>query len=287
MLNPISEMIRNINKEKGMFFSSLISLIVVFASLDILLIFFYNLNDFKAKLDSSNQVIVYVKTMTEPEIKEFQIKMNSINGVKAITFEPKERALEKLEKELDVTLEDQENPLSDSFYVFVSKNANVEQLRKSILALPEVQEIDMRASTIQKSITFNNNLDNILLYGLAGIGVFGVILIYNLTSFGIKARKKDVGTLTHIGVSNNFIRFTYLLEGIFLIGLASMAGFLIFLKLYDFILQGINLLNTNIATRSSRGELETLFFISFAAGIIITAIVNFSSTRKYLKFYKR
>ncbi len=287
MLNPISEMIRNINKEKGMFFSSLISLIVVFALLDILLIFFYNLNDFKAKLDSSNQVIVYVKTMTEPEIKEFQIKMNSINGVKAITFEPKERALEKLEKELDVTLEDQENPLSDSFYVFVSKNANVEQLRKSILALPEVQEIDMRASTIQKSITFNNNLDNILLYGLAGIGVFGVILIYNLTSFGIKARKKDVGTLTHIGVSNNFIRFTYLLEGIFLIGLASMAGFLIFLKLYDFILQGINLLNTNIATRSSRGELETLFFISFAAGIIITAIVNFSSTRKYLKFYKR
>ena len=162
MLNPISEMIRNINKEKGMFFSSLISLIVVFALLDILLIFFYNLNDFKAKLDSSNQVIVYVKTMTEPEIKEFQIKMNSINGVKAITFEPKERALEKLEKELDVTLEDQENPLSDSFYVFVSKNANVEQLRKSILALPEVQEIDMRASTIQKSITFNNNLDNIM-----------------------------------------------------------------------------------------------------------------------------
>ena len=77
MLNPISEMIRNINKEKGMFFSSLISLIVVFALLDILLIFFYNLNDFKAKLDSSNQVIVYVKTMTEPEIKEFQIKMNS------------------------------------------------------------------------------------------------------------------------------------------------------------------------------------------------------------------
>ena len=213
--------------------------------------------------------------------------MNSINGVKAITFEPKERALEKLEKELDVTLEDQENPLSDSFYVFVSKNANVEQLRKSILSLPEVQEIDMRASTIQKSITFNNNLDNILLYGLAGIGVFGVILIYNLTSFGIKARKKDVGTLTHIGVSNNFIRFTYLLEGIFLIGLASMVGFLIFLKLYEFILQGINLLNTNIATRSSRGELETLFFISFAAGIIITAIVNFSSTRKYLKFYKR
>ena len=110
MLNPISEMIRNINKEKGMFFSSLISLIVVFALLDILLVFFYNLNDFKAKLDSSNQVIVYVKTMTEPEIKEFQIKMNSINGVKAITFEPKERALEKLEKELDVTLEDQENP---------------------------------------------------------------------------------------------------------------------------------------------------------------------------------
>ena len=169
----------------------------------------------------------------------------------------------------------------------ILKQANVDELKKSILALPEVQEIDMRASAIQKSLAFNKNLDNILLYGLAGIGIFGVILIYNLTSFGIKARKKDVGTLTHIGVSNNFIRFTYFLEGIFLIGLASMAGFLIFLKLYDFILQGINLLNTNAIIRSSRGELETLFIISFISGIIITAIVNFSSTRKYLKFYKR
>ena len=67
MLNPISEMFRNVNKEKGMFFSSLISLMVVFTLLDVLLIFFYNLNDFKAKLDVSNQVIIYVKTMAEPE----------------------------------------------------------------------------------------------------------------------------------------------------------------------------------------------------------------------------
>ena len=67
MLNPISEMFRNVSKEKGMFFSSLISLMVVFTLLDVLLIFFYNLNDFKAKLDVSNQVIIYVKTMAELE----------------------------------------------------------------------------------------------------------------------------------------------------------------------------------------------------------------------------
>ena len=87
MLNPISEMFRNVNKEKGMFFSSLISLMVVFTLLDVLLIFFYNLNDFKAKLDVSNQVIIYVKTMAEPELQDFQVKLNSTKGIKAIKFE--------------------------------------------------------------------------------------------------------------------------------------------------------------------------------------------------------
>ena len=98
MLNPISEMFRNIKKKKGMFFSSLISLMVVFTLLDVLLIFFYNLNDFKAKLDVSNQVIIYVKTMPESELQNFQVKLNSTKGIKAIKFEPKERALEKLQK---------------------------------------------------------------------------------------------------------------------------------------------------------------------------------------------
>lgn len=287
MLNPISEMFRNINKEKGMFFSSLISLMVVFTLLDVLLIFFYNLNDFKAKLDVSNQVIIYVKTMAEPELQDFQVKLNSTNGVKAIKFEPKERALEKLQSELGVELTDQENPLSDSFYIYVGKGANVEELKNTLKSLPEVHELDMRTTAIQNSQKFYKSLDNIVIFGLAGIGIFSVILIFNLTSVGIKSRKKDVGTLTHIGVSNNFIRFTYFLESGFLIGLASMGGFLIFRKLYGFILQGINLLNTSAVSRASRGELIALFLLSFILGIFITAIVNFSSTRKYLKFYKR
>ena len=287
MLNPISEMFRNVNKEKGMFFSSLISLMVVFTLLDVLLIFFYNLNDFKAKLDVSNQVIIYVKTMAEPELQDFQVKLNSTKGIKAIKYEPKERALEKLQNELGVELTDQENPLSDSFYLYVSKNANVEELKNTIKSYPEVQELDMRTTAIQNSLKFDKSLDNILLFGLAGIGIFAVILIFNLTSVGIKARKKDVGTLTHIGVSNNFIRLTYFLEGAFLIGLASMGGFLIFRKVYGFILQGINLLNSSAIPRASRGELIALFLMSFILGIFITAVVNFSSTRRYLKFYKR
>ena len=287
MLNPISEMFRNIKKEKALFFSSLISLIVVFTLLDILLVFFYNLNDFKAKLDKSNQVIIYVKTMAEPEISDFQKKLYSIKGVKAVKFESKEKAIEKLEEEMDVDLGNEENPLDDSFYVYVDGNSDIKAIRTELSKLPEINETDIQPAMIEKSAKFNKTLDNILIYGLAGIGIFAVILIYNLTSFGIKARKGDVKTLTHIGVSNNYIRFTYFLEGIFLVGLASMIGFLIFLKLYDFIIQGVNFINSNLIMRSSRGELQVLFVISLLIGIFITAVVNFFSTRRYLKFDKR
>ena len=68
MLNPIREMFKNISKERSFFFSSLISLVVVFVLIDIFIFTVFNINEFKAKMENSNQIIVYAKTMTEEEI---------------------------------------------------------------------------------------------------------------------------------------------------------------------------------------------------------------------------
>ena len=50
MFNPIREVFKNIVKEKGMFFSSLISLTIVFVLLDMFVFGIFNINDFKSKM---------------------------------------------------------------------------------------------------------------------------------------------------------------------------------------------------------------------------------------------
>ena len=286
MLNPIREMFKNISKERSFFFSSLISLIVVFALIDMFIFTVFNINEFRSKMENSNQIIVYTKTMTEEEINTFQGKLLKTSGVQTIKYESKEIALQKLEKELNVDLSNEENPLSDSFYVYVSKDANITKMKDTLLAYPEIEELDMRTKEIEKTNKFSKNLDAVLLFGSIGLLIFGLVLIYNLTSFGIKARRRDIIELRDSGVSKVFIKFTYFLEGVLLIGLSSGLGFLVFSKLHNFIIQGISILNTNIIAKSTTSELISIFLMSFTLGVIITLFVNFIAMNGYYRSKK-
>ncbi len=283
MLNPIREMFKNISKERSFFFSSLISLVVVFVLIDIFIFTVFNINEFRAKMENSNQLIVYAKTMTEEEISVFQGKLLKTPGVQTLKYESKETALQKIEKELNVDLSEEENPLSDSFYVYVSKNAKIEKMQDTLLSFPEVEELDMRAKEIEKTNKFSKSLNYTLLFGSIGLLVFGLVLIYNLTSFGIKARKRDILDLRESGVSKLFIKFTYFLEGVLLIVLSSGLGFLVFRKLQNFIVQGINILNANVIAKSTTGELISIFLMSLLLGILITLFVNFVAMNGYYR----
>ena len=283
MLNPIREMFKNISKERSFFFSSLISLVVVFVLIDIFIFTVFNINEFKSKMENSNQIIVYAKTMTEEEITAFQGKLLKTPGVQTLKYESKETALQKIEKELNVDLSEEENPLSDSFYVYVSKNAKIEKMQDTLLSFPEVEELDMRAKEIEKTNKFSKSLNYTLLFGSIGLLVFGLVLIYNLTSFGIKARKRDILDLRESGVSKLFIKFTYFLEGVLLIVLSSGLGFLVFRKLQNFIVQGINILNANVIAKSTTGELISIFLMSLLLGILIALFVNFVAMNGYYR----
>ena len=283
MLNPIREMFKHISKERSFFFSSLISLVVVFVLIDIFIFTVFNINEFRAKMENSNQIIVYAKTMTEEEISVFQGKLLKTPGVQTLKYESKETALQKIEKELNVDLSEEENPLSDSFYVYVSKNAKIEKMQDTLLSFPEVEELDMRAKEIEKTNKFSKSLNYTLLFGSIGLLVFGLVLIYNLTSFGIKARKRDILDLRESGVSKLFIKFTYFLEGVLLIVLSSGLGFLVFRKLQNFIVQGINILNANVIAKSTTGELISIFLMSLLLGILITLFVNFVAMNGYYR----
>ena len=283
MFSPIQETFKNISKEKGLFFSSLISLITIFVLLDTFIFGVFNLNDFKAKMENSNQAIVYVKTMTEDEISAFQGKLLKVNGIQTIKYVSKESALQLLEKELKVDLSDEENPLQDSFYVYIDKNANVNALKEELLKNPEVTELDMRTQTIERTNQFSKNLDKLVLFGGVGSIIIAAILIMNITSFGVRLRRREIRDLVATGVSGMAIKITYFLEGLILVLLSSIIGFGIFWKLQKFIVEGINLLRSGIIGNSTDKELLGIYLISLLVGVIITFFSNFIGLHGYYR----
>ena len=283
MFNPIKETFRNIFKEKRLFFSSFLSLIVVFVLLDTFIFGIFNLNDFKSKMENSNQGIVYVKTMTQDEITNFQGKLLQIKGIESIKYTSKEKALQSLEQELNVDLSEEENPLLDSFYIYLGKNTDANQLKMELQKNPEIEEIDLRADEINKVNTFSKKLDNILLYGGSGIVVFTIILLSNITSFTVKARRNEIRDLVASGVRGIAIKFTFFLEGLLLVILTSLIGFYGFYRLQLFIVEGLSILNSNIISNSTFKELTGIYLFSLVLGLLIIIYSNFIGLHGYYK----
>ena len=124
--------------------------------------------------------------MTQEEITNFQGKLLQIKGIESIKYTSKEKALQSLEGELNVDLSEEENPLLDSFYIYLGKNTDANQLKIELQKNPEVEEVDLRADEINKMNTFSKKLDNVLFYGGSGILVFTIILLSNITSLLLK-----------------------------------------------------------------------------------------------------
>ena len=283
MFNPIKETFRNIFKEKRLFFSSFLSLIVVFVLLDTFIFGIFNLNDFKSKMENSNQGIVYVKTMTQEEITNFQGKLLQIKGIESIKYTSKEKALQSLEGELNVDLSEEENPLLDSFYIYLGKNTDANQLKSELQKNPEVEEVDLRADEINKMNTFSKKLDNILLYGGIGILIFTIILLSNITSFTVRARRNEIRDLVASGVKGIAIKFTFFLEGLLLVILTSLIGFYGFYRLQLFIVEGLSILNSNIISNSTFKELTGIYLFSLILGLLIIIYSNFIGLHGYYR----
>ena len=283
MFNPIREVFRNILKEKGMFISSLISLTIVFVLLDMFIFGIFNINDIKSKMENSNQAIIYVKTMTENEIGTFQGKLLQTNGIKTIKYNSKESALELLEQELNVDLSEEENPLLDSFYIYIDRKANADRLKEELLKNPEIVELDMRTEEINKMNSFGDKLDQLLLFGGIGSLLFVIILISNITGFSVKIRRTEIRNLVASGVSGVKIKLSFLLEGLFLVGLSATIGFYVFYRLQKFLIGGLTMLNSNIVSEISRKEFMMMYLFSLILGFIIIFYLNFIGLHGYYR----
>lgn len=283
MFTPIKETFKNIFKEKGLFFSSLISLIVVFVLLNTFIFGIFNMNNLRAKIENSNQAIVYVKTMTQDEITNFQAKLVKTYGIKSIKYESKESALEFLEKDLNIKTPKEENPLFDAFYVYIDRKANVSKVSQELVKNNEIVELNMRIEEIEKVNKFSKNFDRVLILTGIGLLIFSLILISNITSFSVKLNKKEISELVEKGVPSIKIKKTFFYVALIQITISSIIAFFLFVQLQKIIVEGLVILKSNLIVDMTIKELQEIFLISFTLGILIIFFVNFVLLNKYYK----
>ena len=167
----------NIKTELGTFFASLISLFLIFTLINMFLFGAINLNIYRIKAENSNQAIIYVENLDDDKRAEFENKVKNIEGISEIQYVSKQTALDNISKELNVDLNGDDNPLEDSYFVFIKKGANVDNLRVDLESLSEITSMDLREDVITKTFNFSNGLDSFIKYASVSLAIFAFIMI--------------------------------------------------------------------------------------------------------------
>ncbi|MFQ6618644.1 MAG: cell division protein FtsX [Fidelibacterota bacterium] len=184
----------------------------------------------------------------EEKIPLLRQQILSFEGIDEIRYISKSEAAERFNREFGENIFEvlEINPFPPSFNIKISKNYNslpqLIEISKKLESLPGVDEVKYRKELlflIDRYIRISVIIGLIL----AGVIIFAsVLLVSNTVRLTIFAKREIIETMRLVGATDSFIRFPFLIEGLFqglLGGIISVVFIGVLIKIAKFSLSGL------------------------------------------------
>lgn len=225
-----------------MTFASASAVTVTLILVGIFFVIMMNMNKFANDIENDVEVHVYIDlTANEQDQAALKKKIESIEKVESIRFSSKEQQLDSLIKSLgkDWRLYEQDNPLYDVFIVKTKNPTDTPVVAKQIKNYNHVNSAkygEKKVDRLFHVLKVSRNAGLAIIIGLVFTAMF---LISNTIKIAIFSRRKEIEIMKLVGATNWFIRWPFLMEGIWLGILGSILPITIigfgYYYLFDFI----------------------------------------------------
>ncbi len=288
----IESMRRNFAMSSAAMSTAALSLFMVGA----FILMFMILRSFAADTLSKLEIEVFLKDeAASAQVQAFQNEITSWQEVKSIKYVSKDEALARLKERLkdkpDILEALSGNPLPASIRIFTKEASFIEPTVAKINSYQALAEVVENPKTdIKYGAEFIDRLFSVFkVMGWIGFGAAfllcfaSVVLIINTIRLTILARSKEVSIMRLVGASMWFVRWPFLLEGMFqgLAGSVVAIGLLYFVKVWVLrkMTEIIPFLRITITTASF---VQLVLGITFG-GILIGAVGSAIALRRFLK----
>lgn len=269
--------------DKGTFLSAIITLTIVFIVIEFISFGLLNLQEYSSTQVSTNQVIVYLNDLDENTKNELSKKLVELPGVSSVRYESKEIALKAAVKELGVAVNEEENPLSDAFFVYINKSVKLDQLKSSLLNMPEISAIDFRTKALEQSLNFSKGIDSLTIKASSVCIVVGLFMIYNIVGLSIKSRKKEIHELLEDGVKPRKLKKKFFFESITAIFVSTILSFGIYQGIRQLLVNNIKQILPGYSATTSIIDEVIVAAILFVVAVIISLFISFFAMNRYFK----
>jgi len=215
-------------RNKGMYFTSVLAITAMMLILGLFFVSFVNVNMFAKSIGKDYNVIqIYMKDGSKAEVTEAAGEtLKNTEGVEKVEFVTKDQALEILKErwgENGYLLENlPENPLPDSYTVYVSDKDAANNVAAAAPNIKGVDDVVYYRDTIEKLAQVSHFIEVGSLVAMAFLVIVSVIIVANTIKLTVFNREKEIGIMKYLGATNWFVRAPFLWGGI-IVGVLSSA----------------------------------------------------------------
>ena len=273
-------------------FMSVASIATVALSLFILGIFMTlvaNLDYFAENLESQVEITVYLKDgATQADIDSVSHRLQALPDVKSVTFTDKNQAMDILKERMKdqpgiLDALEWKNPLPSSFEVTFTEPEAVRRTADIVADYPEVEGTHYGQEIIEQLF----QITTIIRWGGIALIVFLTLamlfIISNTIRLTVFARRKEIAIMKYVGATNWFIRWPFLLEGLFLGFIGGIIADIALYQFYDFAVTAIHQSLAFLPMVSVFPFMYRTAGVLLIISMVIGAIGSTISLKRYMK----
>lgn len=248
-----------------------------------------NIQEVIFSLESQNQVLAYVdENLSDEDARLIGGRIEKYDNVATVEFVSREQAMNKfLQKYDDNTLfeEIDATVFRHRYVITMTDIGGMEKLQHDLSYEPGIAAVNAHLEISRGFVTVRNVVALVSLIVTAVLLVVSVFIMANtikLTSF---SRREEIGVMKMVGATNAFIRWPFVVEGLFLGIVGSALAYLVtwgvYTILYTRAKESITLAIVNLVRFST---VAIPLLIAYAAvGILVGVIASSTAIKNYLK----
>ncbi|MFB9758562.1 MULTISPECIES: permease-like cell division protein FtsX [Bacillaceae] len=237
---------KSLARNGWMTFASISAVTITLLLVGVFLAVIMNMNHFASKVEKDVEIRVHIDPAATKEDQEaLKASIQSLPEVDSIKFSSKQDELKRVIKSFgdsgkSFELFEQDNPLKDVYILKTKKPTDTVKAAKKIEKMQFVSMVQYGKGQVEKlfsTVKIGRNIGVVLIAGLLFTAMF---LISNTIKITIYARRTEIEIMKLVGATNWFIRWPFLLEGLFLGVLGSILPIALILTAYNSALSVLN-----------------------------------------------
>ncbi len=212
----LREVVTNIRRSPLMSVASVTTVLVLTLILGYFTVLMANLESLANSLLDEVQVVAYLDDDANKVAVAQQLER--IPGVTSAHFVSKETALKKVVERMQGRIEVDDltqNPLPDSYELGVTDAESLEPVASRARRIAGVQSVKYGEEVARRMLNFNALVRGLGSIVLSLLFLSTVLIVSNTIRLTVFARRKEIEIMQMVGAAEWFIRWPFILEGVF------------------------------------------------------------------------